>query len=70
MGNTVAGEGDAVASGGVALFSIPDEDGVTAQAVRDKSIIIESINAEIFVFIKVYRSFLYIKVTLSLFTQM
>ena len=70
MGNTGAGEGDAVASGGVALFSIPDEDGVTAQAVRDKSIIIESINAEIFVFIKVYRSFLYIKVTLHLFTQM
>ena len=64
------GEGEAVTSGGVVSFSIPDEDGVTAQAVRDKSIIIESINAEIFVFIKVCRSFLYIKVTLSLFTQM
>ena len=65
------GEGEAVTSGGVVSFSIPDEDGVTAQAVKDKNIIIESINAEIFVFIKVYRSFLlYIKITLHLFTQM
>ena len=60
MGNTGAGEGDAVASGGVALFSIPDEDGVTAQAVRDKSIIIESINAEIFVFIIIPFDFIYV----------
>ena len=70
MGNTGAGEGDAVTSGGVVSLPISDEDGVAAQAVKDKSIIIESMNAEIFVFIKVYRSFLYIKVTLHLFTQM
>lgn len=38
MGNTGAGEGEAVTSGGVVLFSIPEGDGVAAQAVKDKSI--------------------------------
>ena len=48
MGNTGVGEGEAVTSGGVVSFSIPDEDGVTAQAVKDKSIVHDRTNDIIF----------------------
>ena len=56
MGNTGAGEGEAVTSGGVVLFSIPEGDGVAAQAVRDKSITPAIRHDNIF-FIAVYRLF-------------
>ena len=56
MGNTGAGEGEAVTSGGVVSLPISDEDGVAAQAVRDKSITPAIRHDNIF-FIAVYRLF-------------